>query len=308
MPIQFGSFQNICETASLVVCPLLGSNNHGIEPACYSRNVELGGILFFQPSACFIHGVAIGMTLVMIFHIRSKYTAIGRKEIVHFFWFYVLISLLAFFLDSGILPPSHVIYPWFTAAYTGLRSVLFLFAVGFFIAIADFQGFAGFSKTKPLGLWIIYILWPIVCVTVYVLTQLVLVFKTLDDRWPIGDIVFGTVSFVLAQVLLFAFSIEICTTIKHYIDCVMMVYKYWDSITKEDLEFSVGNKATVWEVNDPLLKGDADYDSAPVPHMPMHQMGGPGMGRGPSRFAPGPPQQGYGGQPMGGGMRFPPGM
>jgi hypothetical protein len=35
----------------------------------------------------------------------------------------------------------------------------------------------------------------------------------------------------------------------------MMVYKYWDSITKEDLEFSVGNKATVWEVNDPLLKG-----------------------------------------------------
>jgi hypothetical protein len=90
-------------------------------------------------AACFIHGVAIGMTLVMIFHIRSKYTvsfnsiqsyfitdnaffskAIGRKEIVHFFWFYVLISLLAFFLDSGILPPSHVIYPWFTAAYTGL--------------------------------------------------------------------------------------------------------------------------------------------------------------------------------------------
>jgi hypothetical protein len=33
----------------------------------------------------------------------------------------------------------------------------------------------------------------------------------------------------------------------------MMVYKYWDSITKEDLEFSVGSKAAVWEVKDPLL-------------------------------------------------------
>lgn len=25
-----------------------------------------------------------------------------------------------------------------------------------------------------------------------------------------------------------------------------MVYKYWDSITKEDLEFSVASKANVW--------------------------------------------------------------
>lgn len=52
----------------------------------------------------------------------------------------------------------------------------------------------------------------------------------------------------------------------------MMVYKYWDSITvrlfpnrpslyitnnnftqREDLEFSVGSKAAVWEVKDPLL-------------------------------------------------------
>ena len=39
-----------------------------------------------------------------------------------------------------------------------------------------------------------------------------------------------------------------------------MVYKYWDSITKEDLEFSVGSKAAVWEVKDPLLNaGGTDY-------------------------------------------------
>ncbi|KAG5349929.1 Chitin synthase, class 7 [Termitomyces sp. Mn162] len=39
-----------------------------------------------------------------------------------------------------------------------------------------------------------------------------------------------------------------------------MVYKYWDSITKEDLEFSVGSKAAVWEVKDPLLAANqSDY-------------------------------------------------
>jgi hypothetical protein len=54
---------------------------------------------------------------------------------------------------------------------------------------------------------------------------------------------------------------------KHYFDgtffeaacnilAVMMVYKYWNSITKEDLEFAVGCKNNSWEINDPLL-GDS---------------------------------------------------
>jgi hypothetical protein len=30
----------------------------------------------------------------------------------------------------------------------------------------------------------------------------------------------------------------------------MMVYKYWDSITGDDLEFSVGSKAGMWEIKD----------------------------------------------------------
>jgi Chitin synthase export chaperone len=34
---------------------------------------------------------------------------------------------------------------------------------------------------------------------------------------------------------------------------VMMVYKYWDSITQEDLEFAVGGKQHSWEIHDPLL-------------------------------------------------------
>jgi hypothetical protein len=114
--------------------------------------------------------------------------------------------------------------------------------VAMFIAIATFQGFAGFSFSKPLGLWIIYLLWPLICATVYTVSQLILVFRTLDDRWPLGDIVFGAAFFTIAQVILFAFSTQICDAIKHYIDglfffhlcmllAVMMVYKYWDSIT-----------------------------------------------------------------------------
>lgn len=44
------------------------------------------------------------MTAIMILHIRSKYTAVGRKEIVMFFWMHPIIELLANFLDSAIIP------------------------------------------------------------------------------------------------------------------------------------------------------------------------------------------------------------
>ena len=121
-------------------------------------------------------------------------------------------------------------------------STLVVFGVSFFVAIATFKKIAGFDFAKPIGLWIIYILWPLVCSVIYIVSQLILVFRTLEDRWPIGDIVFGTAFFTVAQVILFAFSVTICDAIKHYIDglffftlcmllSVMMVYKYWDSIT-----------------------------------------------------------------------------
>ncbi|KAG8894606.1 Chitin synthase, class 7 [Tulasnella sp. 403] len=292
--VKFGDFQDICETAALVICPLVQSDQ-GVEPTCYSRNVEINKTLLFQPATCFIHIVAIFMTGIMIFHVRSKYTAVGRKEIVTFFYLYALIELLAIFLDSAIIPTASNVYPWFTAVYCGLVAAtyccllingfvgfqfaedgtplslwglriatLVVFGVSFFVSIATFKGFAGFKYTKPLGLFIIYLIWPLVCVLCYVVTQLIIVIRTLDDRWPIGDIIFGVGFFTVAQIVLFAFSVTICNAVKHYIDglffftlcmllSVMMVYKYWDSITKEDLEFSVGSKQAVWEVKDPLL-------------------------------------------------------
>jgi len=62
-------------------------------------------------ATCFVHIVAIIMTAIMILHIRSKYTAVGRKEIVMFFWMYAVIELLAMFLDSGVIPSGNATYP-----------------------------------------------------------------------------------------------------------------------------------------------------------------------------------------------------
>ena len=66
--------------------------------------------------------------------------------------------------------------------------------------------------------------------------QILLVVNTLQDRWPLGDIMFGVFFLVIGQVILYVFSTEICGAASHYLDglffaticnllAVMMVYK-----------------------------------------------------------------------------------
>ncbi|CAJ0628947.1 10235_t:CDS:2 [Entrophospora sp. SA101] len=300
--VQFGDFRDICEMVALTVCPLVGAVE-GIEPTCYSRNVEIVKTLIFQPATIIIHIIALVMTSIMIYHIKSKYTAVGRKEIVMFFYLYMMVTFLEFLLVSGIIPTASPTYPYFTAAHLSLITTTFwclllngfvgfqfaedgtplslwsirisslvVFGAVYFISIATFNGIAGFSPLSPVALWIILYVFNGAALVIYVVLQIVLVLNTLDDRWPLGDILFGIAFYVIGQVILYMFSVRICDTAKHYIDglffgtictllAVMMVYKYWDSITKEDLEFSVGSKQNVWEVKELLAEDELAYNN-----------------------------------------------
>lgn len=65
----------------------------------------------YTAATAFLHICALLMVVVMVLHIRSKYTAVGRKEIVTFFYLYAAVELLSIFLDSGIIPASSNVYP-----------------------------------------------------------------------------------------------------------------------------------------------------------------------------------------------------
>ena len=78
----------------------------------------------------------------------------------------------------------------------------------------------------------------------------------------------GLAIFALGQVTEYNFSKSVCDLSKHYVDglffgticsliSVMIIYKYWNSITRDDLEFSVGGKLNAWEIRDPLLTTEA---------------------------------------------------
>ncbi|KAF4308295.1 Chitin synthase, class 7 [Botryosphaeria dothidea] len=300
----FGDFDWICEKAPIPLCSLVGppsalsSSGTGIQATCYARSIELANTMIFETAADFMHILALIMTVIMIVHVRSKFTAVGRKEITTFFYIFLVLTIFSLLLDSGVVPPGSGPFPYFAAAQNGLSSALCtcllingfvgfqlyedgttlsvwllrLCSIGMFIisgavSLLTFKGWAGLGPENTIGLFVVLYLFNAIFLFVYVVLQLLLVVNTLQDRWPLGHIIFGIFFFVIGQVILYVFSDTICDKAAHYLDglffatiCnllgVMMVYKYWDSITKEDLEFSVGVKAHTWEVKELLPEED----------------------------------------------------
>lgn len=268
----FGDFRSICENAPLPLCANIGpvlsiSGRVGIEPDCYARSIELANTIIFEGAASAMHIVALVMTVVMILHVRSKFTAVGRKEILTFFYLYMLTTFVSLIVDAGAVPPSSGPYPYFSSIQNGLASSmvtcllingfvgfqlyedgtplsvwmmricsLAAFAISFLVSLATFKGWAGLGPTNTVGLFVVLYLLNAVQLLVYVVMQIMLVTRTLHDRWPLGDIAFGLFFFVAGQVILYAFSAKICSSTSHYLDglffatmcnllAVMMVYK-----------------------------------------------------------------------------------
>lgn len=110
----FVVFDWICKQSPLPLCTAIKAN----DPLCYSRNLDLGSFLLFEPcnillilATVLVDIVAICMTCIMIFNVKSKYTAIGRKEIVVFFYMYFSNVILELMLLSNIVPFGSSVYP-----------------------------------------------------------------------------------------------------------------------------------------------------------------------------------------------------
>lgn len=311
----FGDFDFICTKAALPLCPLVGPYGDaardsvitaavGIFPECFARSIDLANTIIFQIGNAFINIGGLAVLAIMIINIRTKYTAIGRREILDFFGLLIVLTVLSLVIDSGVVPPGSGAYPYFVAVQSGFssatcwclmingllgfqlwedgtpRSVWFLrfsslgaFALTFVFALLTFKGWGGaaFSPSQTTALFVVLYILNALFIFVYIVSQFVLTIYVLRDLWAFGAIALGTVFFVIGQVLLYAFSKTICDNVKHYLDGLffasltnlfasMMIYKYWDMITTEDLEFSVSNKESAWEVKE-LLEDDRRYDN-----------------------------------------------
>lgn len=83
----FGDFKEICAHTPLPLCSLIGDTSpitgtHYTQTLCYSRTIELANTMIFQGAAGFAHIIALIMTVIMIVHVRSKFTAVGAYNFI----------------------------------------------------------------------------------------------------------------------------------------------------------------------------------------------------------------------------------
>ncbi|OTA23971.1 hypothetical protein BTJ68_12070 [Hortaea werneckii EXF-2000] len=166
----FGDFSSICSEAPLPLCPLVGDINpitgtHYTQANCYARTVEVANTIIFEGAAGFAHIIALIMTVIMIIHVRSKFTAVvkgkgslgicanldtGRKEIATFFYLYGLLTICSLLIDCGVVPPASRAYAYFVAVQLGLVS-----ATCICLMINGFVGFQLYEDGTTLSIWLL---------------------------------------------------------------------------------------------------------------------------------------------------------
>src|SRR5262249_18614999 len=119
---------------------------------CFARNIDIAGFLLFQPGTLIILLVAMCMTGIMIMNVKSKYTAVGRKEMAMFLYLYITLVLLEFLLTGNIIQMSFDVYPYFAAIHIGLINAVF-----WCLLLNGFVGFQFAEDGTPLSLWSIRI-------------------------------------------------------------------------------------------------------------------------------------------------------
>ncbi|KAK9703527.1 Chitin synthase, class 7 [Basidiobolus ranarum] len=285
-----GQFNHVCQTMSLPLCPLVGPIQERAYSTCIARNLDVGGYLIFNPGTLAVYILVMIITGFIIYCTRTKYTAVGREEMLCFFYVYLITVFVEFLLTSGFISVTTSAYPWFVGVQLGLISgtiwcLLLTGFVGFQFAedgtalslwsirastclislivllfsIGTFKDWTPWlSSERPVLLWVIYYVLNGAALALYVLLQVLLILKTLSDRWPLGVIFLSTVSFIAGQVLFNYFGPDVCELLSHYTDSlfftilatlfsVMMIYKYWDSLTNDDLEYSLDYQPGVWD-------------------------------------------------------------
>lgn len=137
---------------------------------------------------------------------------------------------------------------WFVRVVT-----VIWFIINFVISLITFKHWnTALNNRNTTALFVVTYIINAIILAAYVVSQVILVIFALDSYWPLGAILLGVFFFVAGQVITYLFSLQVCRGASHYIDglffgslcnifSVMMIYKFWDMITTDDLEFSVAN-------------------------------------------------------------------
>ncbi|KAJ5364545.1 uncharacterized protein N7496_010258 [Penicillium cataractarum] len=289
---QFGNFHDFCRDSTLPVCNLFKVNQppgigyggcvlEGIGLSGGRNLANLGSILFAF--------IAILVSIALIWRSDRKHAAVGRREIQMFLLGFIIIEICEIFTVGGI-PLHDDVRKGFSAvhiaAITATCWILLLNAlVGFQLlddgtpasiglisasAIALFIG-TGYialdtafswtghfdssvtgSNNRNIGLYVLYQLFPLVCLVLFFLLETVLVLRVLGELRPMFYLAGAGLLFAIGQIFQYVISTHLCQATSGKINgalfetlftllSVIGVWGFWSSITEDDWPLPVGS-------------------------------------------------------------------
>ena len=226
-------------------------------------------------------GVAIAVTIYLLLRSERKAAAVGRREMQLFLIGYIIIEICEIF-TVGAFPLDPTVRKGFTAvhlaAITATTWILLLNAfVGFqliddgtplslllmsgsaavlfigtgYIALDTAFSWSGHFKgalsgnNRDIGLYVLYLLAPLVFLFLFFVLETVLVLRVLGERRPMLYLCIAVLLFALGQIFDFVISTHICQGVHGKINgaffetlftllAVVMIWVFWSSITEDD--------------------------------------------------------------------------
>lgn len=132
-------------------------------------------------------------------------------------------------------------------------SSVFFFILLFILTIITFNNVSSsVDSGHTVGVFVVVYVLNAIWLFVYGVSQVFLSLYVLKNAWAFSALLLCIFFIIASQILVYVLSQVICEGCNHYLDglffaslsntfAMMMVYKYWDIITAEDLEFSVSN-------------------------------------------------------------------
>ncbi|KAK6528681.1 hypothetical protein TWF694_003925 [Orbilia ellipsospora] len=278
---QFGKFYNFCRDSTLPICNLFeltSSPRQDFTKSCELIGIISGNYHISNIGVIILDAFALVAVAYLLWRSERKQAAVGRREMQLFLVLYALLTIAEVFSIGGFLTKD-VILKWFSAIHVAFIAttcwVLLLNAIvgyqllddGTFLSLGLFvaSGFmiflgtgyialdTGFDYTghfapdrdfKNYGLYVLYLLFPLVCLVGYFVLESILVLRVLGETRPMLLLGGAALLFAVGQIFTFVISVHLCSASHGKIDgslfetlftllAVITLWAFWSSITED---------------------------------------------------------------------------
>ncbi|OQD94628.1 hypothetical protein PENVUL_c135G00579 [Penicillium vulpinum] len=281
--------QDFCRDSTLPVCNLFTNKTATVAfGACDLTGIPLSGDRHLRNlGSILLAFIAIVLTVGMIWRSDKKHAAVGRREMQLFLLGFIIIEICEIFTVGGF-PLSDAVRKGFSAVHIAaitatcwvlLMNALVGFqllddgtaasiglicasAAAFFIGTGYIALDTGFHWTgrfqssydklnRNIALYVLYQLFPLVCIVLFYILEAVLVLRVLGEFRPMLYLTGAGVLFAIGQVFNYVISTHLCQASDGKINGALFetlftllsvsgVWAFWSSITEDDWPLPVG--------------------------------------------------------------------